>query len=258
MAGLLPQYNLRFVVRNTFLEVACDQELEGNNLSLRSRAFSECCVRSSFEDKAGFQTNTKIGIGPSSSCSTIASDSFLEDSEVSEVDHDSTAEVDTTANTTVMLRNLPKFLTQTILLEVLEGHGFSSLYDFAYLPVDFQKMVNFGYAIVNFVTNEAAENAMQKFDGFTEWPVAGRKACITVWNIPCQGLASQIEKYRDSPLMHPEVAEEFRPMLFSCGIKQDFPPPTKQLKAPQRLAPKDAPRAKKQARSARTPRAAKA
>ena len=110
------------------------------------------------------------------------------------------------ARTTVMFRNLPKTLKQEAILEVLQSHGFASSYDFAYLPVDFQKMVNFGYAVVNFVDHEAAEKAMQRFDGFTEWPMPGRKPCATVWNIPCQGLASQVERYRDSPLMHPDVA----------------------------------------------------
>jgi RNA recognition motif-containing protein len=148
-----------------------------------------------------------------------------------------------------MLRNLPKNLTQVAVLQTLENHGFSTLYDFVYLPVDFQKMVSFGYAVVNFVTHEAAERAMQYFTGFTEWPMPSRKACTTVWNTPCQGLAAHIERYRDSPLMHPSVAPEFKPMLFAHGSPMVFPPPTKQLKAPPRL-PQNAP-SKVQARAAR-------
>jgi RNA recognition motif-containing protein len=157
--------------------------------------------------------------------------------------------IDTASCTTVMLRNLPKNLTQVAVLQTLENHGFSALYDFVYLPVDFQKMVSFGYAVVNFVTHEAAERAMQYFTGFTEWPMPSRKACTTVWNTPCQGLAAHIERYRDSPLMHPSVAPEFKPMLFSHGTPVVFPPPTKQLKAPPRL-PQNAP-SKVQARVAR-------
>lgn len=163
--------------------------------------------------------------------------------------------IDTTTCTTVMLRNLPKNLTQVAVLQTLEAQGFSALYDFVYLPVDFQKMVSFGYAVVNFVTHEAAERAMQHFTGFTAWPMPSRKACTTVWNTPCQGLAAHIERYRDSPLMHPSVAQEFKPMLFQHGIQMAFPLPTKQLKAPPRLPQKSS--AKAPARVARKSSASK-
>lgn len=143
--------------------------------------------------------------------------------------------INTASCTTVMFRNLPKTLTQVAVLETLQNQGFASLYDFVYLPVDFQKMVSFGYAVVNFVTHEIAERAMQHFTGFTAWPMLSRKACTTVWNTPCQGLAAHIQRYRDSPLMHPSVAQEFKPMLFSHGSPLAFPLPTKQLKAPPRL-----------------------
>lgn len=148
--------------------------------------------------------------------------------------------IDAASCTTVMLRNLPKNLTQVAVLETLEAQGFSTLYDFVYLPVDFQKMVTFGYAVVNFVTHEDAGRAMRHFTGFTAWPVPSRKACSTVWNTPCQGLAAHVERYRDSPLMHPDVAHEFKPMLFSHGCPLAFPLPTKQLKAPPRLPQKNA------------------
>lgn len=149
--------------------------------------------------------------------------------------------INTASCTTVMFRNLHKTLTQEAVLETLESHGFASLYDFVYLPVDFQKMVSFGYAVVNFVTHEIAARAMQHFTGFTAWPTPSRKACATVWNTPCQGLAAHIAKYRESPLMHPSVAQEFKPMLFSHGSPLAFPLPTTQLKAPPRLPRKTAP-----------------
>jgi len=148
--------------------------------------------------------------------------------------------IDTATCTTVMFRNLPKNLTQVAVLETLENQGFSTVFDFVYLPVDFQKMVSFGYAVVNFVTHEAAERAMRHFTGFTAWPMPSRKACTTVWNTPCQGIAAHVERYRDSPLMHPDVAQEFKPMLFSHGCPLSFPLPTKQLKAPPRLPQKNA------------------
>lgn len=286
----LPAFEQRLVVRNTFLEVTCDQEeFERNNVQRRSRAFTDFCVRPDTDSRAGIRSETETSGGQQSDeastsagartrCSTIASDGFHEESEESleataaalvasaeRLEREArdakiaaasvraaASGVDMAARTTVMFRNLPKALTQEALLEVLDGRDFATLYNFAYLPVDFQKMVNFGYAVVDFATHEAAADAMRRFDGFTGWPMPGRKACAMVWSVPCQGLEAQVERYRDSPLMHPDVAEEFRPMLFSCGVKTAFPPPTKELKAPPRLPKNSAAQTKRHARKANT------
>jgi len=268
----------RFVVRNTFLELTCEQEeLEREVMRRRCRSFTDACIRYDADDNCDGHSES----------STTASSSFCElDSPqihtppvdemwgglprggaqsleatasalVAAAEHLASQAraaraaaasarvaamgIDTATCTTVMLRNLPKNLTQVAVLQTLENHGFAALYDFVYLPVDFQKMVSFGYAVVNFASHEAAERAMQYFTGFTEWPMPSRKACTTVWNTPCQGLAAHIERYRDSPLMHPTVAPEFKPMLFSQGNPVAFPLPTKQLKAPPRLPQKNAP-----------------
>lgn len=271
----------RFVVRNTFLELTCEQEeLEKEVMRRRCRSFTDACIRYDADDNCDAKSES----------STTASGSFCELEEtdspqihtppveemwsglprggahsleatasalVAAAEHLASQAraaraaaasarvaamgIDTATCTTVMLRNLPKNLTQVAVLQTLENHGFAALYDFVYLPVDFQKMVSFGYAVVNFVSHEAAEKAMQYFTGFTEWPMPSRKACTTVWNTPCQGLAAHIERYRDSPLMHPTVAPEFKPMLFSQGSPVAFPMPTKQLKAPPRLPQKNAP-----------------
>jgi len=259
----------RFVVRNTFLELTCEQEeLEKEIMRRRCRSFTDAGIRYDADDNCDAKSES----------STTASGSFCDSSQI----HTPLAEdmwggsleatasalvaaaehlasqaraaraaaasarvaamgIDTASCTTVMLRNLPKNLTQVAVLQTLQNHGFAALYDFVYLPVDFQKMVSFGYAVVNFVSHEAAEKAMQYFTGFTEWPMPSRKACTTVWNTPCQGLASHIERYRDSPLMHPTVAPEFKPMLLAQGFPVAFPMPTKQLKAPPRLPQKNAP-----------------
>lgn len=275
----IPKFDQRFVVRNTFLEVTCDQEeFERESVQRRNRAFTDVCIGSDANFNEGIRSDVDTSVGQQSDAgSTSQSGSFCGESEehveavavalgasaeqfASEIRNPKVAAasvrvaalgVDIAVCTTVMFRNLPNTLTQVAILQVLEDKGFSALYDFAYLPVDFQKKVNFGYAVVNFITHEAAESAMQSFDGVKDWPMPGRKGCTMVWNVPCQGLAAQIEKYRDSPLMHPDVADEFKPMLFSSGLKMAFPLPTKQLKAPPRLQQKKLSQTKKQARKAR-------
>jgi len=277
----------RFVVRKTFLELTCEQEEAERQVRCRNRSYTDACIRYNEDAQSESDSSTTAsgsfveeiddtdspqihtppmehmwgGLAGRGANSLEATASAL----VAAAEHLASQAraaraaaasarvaamgIDTASCTTVMLRNLPKNLTQVAVLQTLENHGFSALYDFVYLPVDFQKMVSFGYAVVNFATHEAAERAMQYFTGFTEWPMPSRKACTTVWNTPCQGLASHIERYRDSPLMHPSVAPEFKPMLFSHGSAMVFPCPTKQLKAPPRL-PQNAP-SKVQARVAR-------
>lgn len=48
-------------------------------------------------------------------------------------------------------------------------------------------------------------------------------------------------RYRDSPIMHGSVPDEFKPVIFEAGTgrRVDFPEPTKKLRAPRRrpLAP---------------------
>eukprot|EP00438_Fugacium_kawagutii_P034564 Skav216757 [mRNA] locus=scaffold3303:12117:15736:- [translate_table: standard] len=53
--------------------------------------------------------------------------------------------------TTVMLRNLPNNYTRDMFLSLLDEEGLSGLYDFVYLPMDFRRDANLGYAFVNLV-----------------------------------------------------------------------------------------------------------
>jgi len=50
-----------------------------------------------------------------------------------------------------MLRNLPNNYTRDMFLSLLDEQGLSGLYDFVYLPMDFCRDANLGYAFVNFV-----------------------------------------------------------------------------------------------------------
>jgi hypothetical protein len=143
--------------------------------------------------------------------------------------------------TTVMLRHLPEGYTRAALLELLESQGFQGSYDFVYLPVDFVKWKGFGYAFINMVCHEDARRVWKHFDGFKDWPAhpdiqetgEAPRACEVSWGDPLQGLKAHFERYRNSPVMHKDVPEHFKPVTFSKGVKVKFPPPTKRIRPPR-------------------------
>lgn len=134
--------------------------------------------------------------------------------------------------TTVMFRNLPNDYTRDMFLELLDAAGFAGCYDFVYLPFDFKKQSNLGYAFANLLTHDHAQRAWAGLEGFRDWKVASQKVLSVSWSKPLQGLAANIERYRDSPVMHKDVPERFKPLLFKKGRSVKFPPPTRKLVPP--------------------------
>jgi hypothetical protein len=134
--------------------------------------------------------------------------------------------------TTVMLRNLPNQYTRNMFLRLLDQEGFAKLYDFVYVPIDFKSGSNPGYTFVNLVDNEVAKRFRLKFDGFANWSIPSKKVCKVAWSIPHQGLQANIERYRNSPVMHSSVPDKYKPMIFKNGKSIPFLPPVKKLQAP--------------------------
>jgi hypothetical protein len=134
---------------------------------------------------------------------------------------------------TAMIRNMPNNYTREMLLELLDSMGFRGSYDFVYLPIDFKTQAGLGYAFVNFVSSSEALRCFAEFEGFCDWRVPSEKVCTVVWGSPYQGLEPHIERYRDSPVMHHSVPDEWKPMLFAQGVRVSFPQPTKAIKAPK-------------------------
>jgi len=134
---------------------------------------------------------------------------------------------------TVMLRNLPNGYTRDMLLDLLNMSGFDGRYDFIYLPMDFRNGVNLGYAFVNLVTHQDAACLTEKLQGFHEWVSDSTKDCEVSWAHPHQGVQEHVERYRNSPVMHPTMPKEYKPMVFENGEQIPFPQPTKAIKAPK-------------------------
>jgi len=143
--------------------------------------------------------------------------------------------------TTLMLRHVPSEFNRAMLLEILDK-TFLGCYDFVYLPINFETSQGFGFAFINFTDGAQAERAREYFQGFSSWGVPCREACETCWSDPYQGLAANIERYRNSPVMHESVPSEHKPILFMSGRPAAFPAPTRRIKAP-RLVRRSSPHA---------------
>merc|ERR1719436_222784 len=134
--------------------------------------------------------------------------------------------------TTVMLRNIPNRCNQAMLVVLLEGQGFKALFNFVYMPMDFRNGVNLGYAFVNLLTHQDALDLTTTFHGFSGWADSG-KVCEVSWAHPHQGLSEHVERYRNSPVMHACMPDEYKPMVFRDGIRVPFPEPTRAIRAPK-------------------------
>jgi len=146
---------------------------------------------------------------------------------------DALMEVQEQPKTTLMLRNLPQGFTRATLEELLDLEGFATRYDFLYMPAQLATGACFGYALINMVTPIDAKVFIAHFDGFQSWPLPSDKRAEAHISEELQGLSDQLERYRNSPLMHPSIPEVLRPALYKNGQRVAFPPPTKELKLPR-------------------------
>merc|ERR1719476_941661 len=97
----------------------------------------------------------------------------------------------------------------------------------------FKSKKGFHYAFVNFLSGETALQFETQLHGFAAPAYFGEQCCEITWS-DCQGLEDTIAKYRNSPVMHPTVPEECKPLLFDNGKVVPFPKPTKAIPRPRR------------------------
>lgn len=135
--------------------------------------------------------------------------------------------------TTLMLRNLPNQYTRDMFVEMLNFEGFAGKFNFVYLPVDFKTHAGLGYAFVDLINPQETNRMRQHFEGFSRWTVRSEKVCSVSWSHPeQQGLATHVERYRNSPVMHSCVPDPWKPALFNGGQRVPFPAPTRKLRNP--------------------------
>jgi hypothetical protein len=159
--------------------------------------------------------------GPSAEKTDVPQKTFRHEEEIEE-------------RTTVMLRNLPDDFSREMVKTLLDEHGLAGQYDFIYVPQDFKRNAPSGYAFVNFTHVTSVGVCREKLEGFSEWCLPSGKTCSVLAGESHHGLQSQVERYRNSPIMHESVADVHKPAIYAAdGTRQPFPPPTKPLKAPR-------------------------
>jgi len=188
--------------------------------------------RSNKKSKATSASSTAhaVAVGTSSASSAVHSGAV---ETPRKADDRQEPDLDVSERTTLMLKNLPKCLSRSMLLDMLEKRGFGKRCDFVYLPVEFTRRLCMGYAFVNVVHPSVAAELWEVFDGLSDWPVSSAKICKVTWSSPLQGLSEHVERFRNSPLMHDSVPDECRPILLEDGLRTTFPPPTKPLRVPR-------------------------
>jgi len=128
--------------------------------------------------------------------------------------------------TTMMIRNLPKEVTQSQLLKLLNETGFRTQYDFVYLPCCFTKKTNIGYAFVNFLSRSVAYAFRDTWQNspFLHKETQGREPTSTV-NVTVaqvQGKEMNIQRLirecRCSKITNPK----FQPVVYENGVRVNF------------------------------------
>jgi len=142
--------------------------------------------------------------------------------------HDATQDEN---RTTVMVRNIPSHLSQAAFVTELIARGYRGLFDFVYMPMSLRSNEYgcFGYAFVNFTSASLALQLKRQLQLLE----ADDKEWRVVWS-SCQGLAANVERYRNSPLMHDSVPADCKPALYDeHGDQVKFPAPTKNIQKPR-------------------------
>lgn len=137
------------------------------------------------------------------------------------------------AVTTVMINNLPSHIMNQSLCAVLFEMGLGGQFDFVYVPVDFKRCVCYGYAFVNFVSAKKAKHFRLAFARYVKAHLPDLTQSSVRLYAPVQGLEANIERYRNSPVMHESVPAHYKPLLLQGGVPITFPSPTRNIRYPR-------------------------
>lgn len=129
-----------------------------------------------------------------------------------------------------MLRNIPEHFSRSDLLALLAACDGLMDARFLYLPLESTTGKAFGYGFIAFATEDVAEHFRILLDGME---VSAGMVLRVNWSACDVTADEQVERFRNSPLMHPSVPDASRPIVLLNGVRTAFPAPTKKLKVPR-------------------------
>eukprot|EP00930_Biecheleria_cincta_P026934 TRINITY_DN18932_c0_g1_i2.p1 TRINITY_DN18932_c0_g1~~TRINITY_DN18932_c0_g1_i2.p1 ORF type:complete len:254 (-),score=39.38 TRINITY_DN18932_c0_g1_i2:416-1177(-) len=204
------------IVKRTFLDLDDEHSLHDRFIQLRkckSDASPELCAKPAVYEPGKFSDGVQAALLRQEIDETISLVSQSRRLEPHVWDE----------HTTVMLKNIPNNYTRDMVMHLLDEKGFAGLYDFAYLPFDFERKANLGYAFVNLVRGDVVPSFWKVFSNFSDWAIPS-------------GLQSHIDRFRNSQVMHKSVPEQYKPVILLDGMRQQFPGPTKRIKPPHKAS----------------------
>mmetsp|Transcript_2949 Transcript_2949/g.7517 ORF Transcript_2949/g.7517 Transcript_2949/m.7517 type:complete len:494 (-) Transcript_2949:125-1606(-) len=249
LSEFFPPEGFRVVVKNSFLTVVEDGQLAAD--MARSQSCDAIFVRSAgplhlvrsgqqFSVNTAAISSSSFAAPASGSTDAVPAAAAAAAAAAQDAEDEAWRPEGEAPCTTLMLRNLPLGLTRSELIQELDSAGFSGRYNFVYLPVDFTHRRSLGYALVTPTTFPDAEQMLQAFQDRPLPSTDGTPSnCSARWSEPPQSLVEQIERYRNSPVMHPKMPEEYKPLMFMNGQQVAFPRPTKPLRTPRIRHAKD-------------------
>ncbi|CAK0867543.1 unnamed protein product [Prorocentrum cordatum] len=125
-------------------------------------------------------------------------------------------------NDTVILRCVPRELSRDALVELLGTAGLAGRFNFVYMPMDFTLQQCIGYALVGLESRADGDLLIERLPEFEP-----------AWSAPPATLEEHIERYRNSPVMHPKMPDAYKPAVFAGGHRVAFPEPTRPIRAPR-------------------------
>lgn len=115
--------------------------------------------------------------------------------------------------TTIMIRHIPCKYTQRKLMREINSAGFLGRYDFFYLPMDPRSHSNRGFAFLNIVSEEAAEEFYRMFHGQRLKHFNSDKV-IAVMPADLQGFEQNAAHYAASRGLRRKRAQHSKPLFF--------------------------------------------
>jgi hypothetical protein len=106
--------------------------------------------------------------------------------------------------TTLMIRNIPNKYTKELMITTIDKN-YKGTYDFFYLPIDFKRNCNVGYAFINFIDVKFIQSFFEEFHS-QKWKMFNSEKICEITYARLQGKNACEEHFKNSSLMKQPVS----------------------------------------------------